>query len=165
MIRSTVPGLVRLALLFVLTPLCVLRAQGVCDTNKKDRITTSVSPAARSWTPVAADFNAGFTGNASYSVTVSTNRPQVWYLCLTSISTDAGTVNGYTKALSDLEFSIDGTTWTPFSTTGMQVRTGTGTITVNVLVRVKLAYALDQPQSPTTPGTYGPVSFEFQALM
>jgi hypothetical protein len=160
-LRIALPILLLLALL----PVSRLAAQ-VCDTNKKDRATTTVSPVAQSIpTPIAAEFNAGASNTVSYTVTVATNKPFIWYLCLASVSTDAGTVNGYTKPLSDFEFSIDGTTWTPFSTSLTQVKTGTGNATITVLVRSRLSYALDQPLSVSTPGSYGPVSFEFQTLM
>lgn len=154
-----------LVILTVFLPLHWSGAQGLCDTNKKDRIATTVSPAAQAIpTPLAADFNAGASSTVTYTVTVSPTKPSTWFLCVTSISANAGTVNGYTKPLSDFEFSVNGTTWTPLSTSPMQVRTGTGTVVVQVFIRARVSYALDQPLSLVTPGVYGPISFEFQAL-
>jgi hypothetical protein len=154
-----------LAIGLAVLPLCRIAAQGVCDTSKKDRIATTVTPSAQAIpTPLAADFNAGASATVTYSVTVSPTKQTIWYLCLTGVSTNAGTVNGYTKPLSDFEFSVNGTSWTPLSTTSTQVRTGVGTLVVSVLVRARVAYALDQPLSVSTPGAYGPVAFEFLAL-
>ncbi len=156
--------LVTLATIACLRP-TTASAQSTCDTGKPDKVVTVVTPSAGTIpTPGVAEFNAGSSESVSYNVSVTPQVGGFWLLCLVTFSANAGTVNGYTKPITDFEFSMDGTTWTPFSTTPVLVYTAKGALTVTVFVRSRLSYALDQPLSATTPALYGPVSFEIKAL-
>jgi hypothetical protein len=105
-------------------------------------------------TASAAEFNAGWA-QASYSVSVDPQTGQRWYFCVSTLDMNMGLVNGYAKPLSDLQWSLDGSSWTSF-TTGVQqpITNNSGERTFTLFIRARLQYADDVPQSNLTPGTY-----------
>src|SRR5690242_3839623 len=95
------------------------RAQ--CTGGKATKITSfTVTPTSLALpTATSALFNAGWS-QSSYSVAVNPQTGQRWYLCVSTTNVSMGTVNGYTKPLADLQWSLDGTTWTSFVTVTQQ---------------------------------------------
>lgn len=143
-------------------------AAAQCNTAKAD-VFQSVTVSTTSVTlptPGTTEFNAGYSGAVTFTVTVqatTANRTKTYYICLAATSTTFGTmVDGYTKALSDLEFSANGTTWTAMSGTQALVTTGVGNATFTVYLRSRLAYANDRPQATGAAATYGPVNLTLQ---
>ena len=122
----------------------------------------TVTPTALNMgTATTAQFNAG-SAQSSYSVTVNNSfLPIRWYLCTQATSANMGTVNGFTKPIADLQWSLNGTTWTSYVNGSLQpITNATSTQTVTVFVRVLLAYPNDRPQANNTAATYtGNVAF------
>ncbi len=151
------------SLLLALAAGAIRASAQTCGTNTSTKFTLTVLPASASITsPTATDFNAGVSKNATYTIIIAPQNPSPWYLCIESTSANMGTVNGYTKPLSDLQWSLNGTTFTSFTTTYAQMATGAGVKTYTLYVRSKLAWANDQPRSNTASFTYGPVNFNVQ---
>jgi hypothetical protein len=132
----------------------------VCNTAATDVfLSYTVAPSAVALTaPGTIDFNAGFSQPSGVvTVTIFPTFPQwatPWYLCINATSANMGTVNGYTKSIADLQFSIDGVTWTTMSAALKQVATGSGWATISLQLRSKISYALDQPNVGGAPFTY-----------
>jgi hypothetical protein len=161
-------AVVRVVLLAVALLLGSRAAFAQCNTPKQDVFqSVTVSPTTLTLpTPGSAEFNAGFSGLATFTVNIVTttgNRSKTYYLCLAATSTTFGsTVDGYTKALSDLEFSSNGSTWTAMTGTQALVASGVGNATYTIYLRSRLAYANDRPQANGAAATYGPVSLMLQ---
>ncbi len=107
----------------------------------------SMSPASVTVsTPTITQFDAGF---ATFSVTLTitpSNSGKKYDVCLLATTPTLGTATGvaYTKPLSDLQFSLDQTTWTTISTSQQLIASRTSAAQSIVLYfRVALAYALD----------------------
>ena len=96
--------------------------------------------------PSLAQFDAGYT---TFSVTLNiapSNSGQKYNVCLLATTPTLGTATGvaYTKALSDLQYSLDNTTWTSISTSQQLISSQIkGTQAIILYFRVALSYALD----------------------
>lgn len=131
-------------------------ARAQCSGGKATKVNAfTVTPTSLSLpAATSALFNAGWS-QSSYSVTVTPQTGQRWYLCVSTLNLSMGTVNGYTKPLADLQWSLDGTTWTSFvSVTQQPIINDSGQLTFTLFVRAKLAYAADIPNANLTAGTY-----------
>lgn len=140
------------------------RAQ--CSGGHQTKITTfTVTPGALNFgSATSAQFNAGFA-QSSYTVTVDPQTGQRWFLCVQATSANMGTVSGYTKPIGDLQWSVDGTTWTSLAFNTLQAVTNmSGTRTVTVFVRTLLSFARDIPQANFSAGTYS-ANLTFQVSM
>lgn len=147
----------RLALVALAIAAGALRVSAqTCGPKGNGTFTLTVTPTSSTVTPTSTEFNAGFSQTSTYSVTVRpavTNK--VWLLCIFGTG-NMGTVNGYTKPLSDLQYSVNGGTWTNLSTALIQIASAKVTTTVTIATRSVLSYANDQPSSfnPTVPFSY-----------
>ena len=152
-----------LAVATILVASRVTRAQ--CSGGKQTKITSlTVTPTALTLpAATSALFVAGWS-QSSYSVTVNPQTGQRWYLCITP-GASMGTVNGYTKPISDLQWSLDGATWTSFVALAQQAITNnSGAQTFTLFIRARLQFANDVPQANSSPGTYG-ASLSFSVSM
>jgi hypothetical protein len=157
----------RILLLALATTLVASRAtRAQCSGGHTTKITTfTVTPGAVNFgTATPAQFAAGWV-QSSYTVTVNPQTGQPWFLCVQATSANMGTVNGYTKPIADLQWSLNGTTWTSLAFNTLQAITSTtGTRTLTVFVRTLLSYASDIPQANFSPGTYS-ANLTFQVSM
>ena len=131
-----------------------VRAQ--CSGGQTQHINNfTVTPGVLSFgTATTAQFNAGWA-QSQYTVTVRAPTPFIWYLCVQATSANMGTVNGYTKPIGDLQWSLNGTTWTSLVNGVLQpIMTDTGNRTITVFIRALLNYNNDIPQANLNPGTY-----------
>lgn len=124
------------------------RAQ-VCDTGFRDNIGMTVTPEAVTYPLVGpTHFTQGFVEQIG-AVTIRTspqNPNRQWYLCLRSL--DAAHSGPYAKPLHHLEWSLDGTTWRPITTSLQRIVTWFGYREIIVYYRVLLDWTQD------VPGTY-----------
>jgi hypothetical protein len=144
------------SLLLVATLVASREAGAQCSGGKATKITAfTVTPTALALpAATSALFNTGWS-QSSYSITVTPQSGQHWYLCVSTASLSMGTVNGYTKPLGDLQFSLDGTTWTSFVVLTQQpIIDNSGALTLTVFIRARLQYANDIPQANFAAGTY-----------
>lgn len=107
--------------------------------------------------PSESDFNTGWTKAANQTtLTYSGNVPHV-----VTIAADVASFTGpYAKAASDLEWSTDGSTWNPLSTSPVNVASSAapGRSTQVVQYRLILDYQKDAPGTYTLPITYSIVA-------
>ena len=107
--------------------------------------------------PSENEFNAGTIAAANQTtLTYSGNVPHV-----VTIAADVASFTGpYAKAASDLEWSTDGTTWSPLSTLPVNVASSAapGRYTQVVWYRLILDYQQDAPGTYTLPITYSIVA-------
>jgi hypothetical protein len=153
-----------LALVMLVTASRGLRAQ--CSGGKKSNFNTfTVAPAALALPPgSAATFNAGWSV-AGYTINVRPKGNNQWYLCVLPLSLNMGTVSGYTKPLSDLQWSLDGVTWTSFQLLVLQpIVNDRGNSTFTLYGRSLLSYATDIPLANGSPATYS-ANLRFQVDM
>ncbi|HYE59313.1 MAG TPA: hypothetical protein VD948_12450 [Rhodothermales bacterium] len=153
-------GLVTMTLAWVLCGASAARAQcGTGSTRTFNALT--VTPSSLSLPSIGVtEFDRGFSAVAQYTVTVEPtngNRTRTWYLCLQATSATFPAVSGYSKPIGELQWSIDGSTWTNFSVSTQQIASSVGTATQVVYVRLLVNYAKD------VPGTYGPAPLTFTA--
>jgi len=146
----------RASLLIIAVLVASREARAQCSGGKATKITSfTVTPTALVL-PAAttALFNTGWS-QSSYSITVTPQTGQRWYLCVSTLNLDMGTVSGYTKPLSDLQWSLDGATWTTVVTIVAQpITNNSGTQTFTVFIRTRLQWANDRPQANLAAGTY-----------
>jgi hypothetical protein len=131
-----------------------LRAQ--CSGGQPQHINNfTVTPTALNFgTATTAQFNTGWV-QSSYTVTVRAPTPWIWFICVQANSANMGTVSGYTKPIGDLQWSLNGSTWTSVVNGVLQpITSGTGNTTITVFVRTLLSYGADIPLTNATPGTY-----------
>ena len=161
------PRTARILLLALATTLVASRGvRAQCTGGHQTKITTfTVTPTALSFgTATVAQFNAGFV-QSQYTITVDPQTGQQWFLCVQATSANMGTVNGHTKPIGELQWSLNGTTWTSFATGTLQAITNNrGTQTLTVFVRTLLSYGNDIPQANLSPGTYS-ANLAFQVSM
>ena len=161
------PSPARTLVLALATLLAVSRgARAQCSGGQTQHINNfTVTPGALSFgTATAAQFNAGWA-QSQYTVTVRAPTPFIWYLCVQATSANMGTVNGYTKPIADLQWSLDGTTWMSLVNGVLQpIMTDTGNRTMTVFVRTLLRYNTDIPQANLAPGTYS-ANLQFRVSM
>jgi hypothetical protein len=136
------------------------RAQcGTGSTRNFDALT--VSPTALTIPDVGVtEFDRGYSATAQYTITVdprSNNNTRTWYLCVQADSPTFPAVSGYAKPIGDLQWSLNGTTWTSASAGTQQVVSDKGIRTLPLYVRLLVNYAADAP------GTYGPAPLTFTA--
>jgi len=157
----------RTLLLALATLLAVSRgARAQCSNGQTQHINNfTVTPGALSFgTATTAQFNTGWA-QSSYTVTVRAPTPFIWYLCVQATSANMGTVNGYTKPIADLQWSLDGATWTSLANgVFQQIMVDTGNRTMTVFVRTLLRYNFDIPQANLAPGTYS-ANLQFRVSM
>ena len=153
-----------LALVMLVTASRGLRAQ--CSGGKKSNFNAfTVAPAAIALPPAsAATFNAGWSVSG-YTIDVRPKGKNQWYLCVLPLSVDMGTASGYTKPLSDLQWSLDGVTWTSFQLLGLQpIVNDNGNSTFTLYIRAQLTYANDIPLANGSSATYS-ANLQFQVAM
>ncbi len=147
----------RLALVVLALAAGTLRVSAqTCGNKGNGSFTLTVTPTSSTVTPTSTDFNAGFSQTSTYTVTVTpaqTNK--FWALCIYGVG-NMGTVNGYTKPITDMQYSVNGGAWTTLTTALTQIASAKVTTTLTIATRSVLAYANDQPSSynPTVPFTY-----------
>lgn len=133
-------------------------ARAQCSGGRTSRFDAfDVAPAALQLPPAtSAAFSAGWAVS-SFLITVDPRgNGQQWYLCAMALSLDMGTVSGYTKPLADLQWSVDGATWTSFAFSSLQpILNGKGLQTITLLVRSQLAFGSDIPLANGSAATYG----------
>ncbi len=147
----------RLALVVLALAAGTLRVSAqTCGAKGTGTFTVTVTPTSSSVTPTSTQFNAGFSQTSTYSVTVSpAATSKAWFLCIFGTG-NMGTVNGYTKPITDLQYSVNGGAWTSLSTALVQIASAKVTTNLTIATRSVLSYANDQPSSfnPTVPFTY-----------
>lgn len=113
----------------------------------------------------ATTFNAG-ASVSSYSIFVNPQRNnRTWYLCVSALSLNMGSHGGYTKPLGDLQWSLDGTSWTSVALLGLQpIVSDRGRRTITLYIRSLLSYANDVPNFNGSPATYS-ANLLFQVAM
>src|SRR3954471_14888598 len=122
------------SLLIIATLVASREAHTQCSGGKATKITSfTVTPGALALPAgTSALFNTGWS-QSSYSITVDPQGGQRWFLCVSTANLNMGTVNGYTKPLADLQWSLNGTTWTSFVvTTPQPITNNTGLQTFTV---------------------------------
>src|SRR5689334_24429014 len=79
-------------------------ARAQCSGGQTQHINNfTVTPTALNLgTATPAQFNTGWV-QSQYTVTVRAPTPFIWYVCVQATSANMGTVNGYTKPISDLQ--------------------------------------------------------------
>jgi hypothetical protein len=94
---------------------------------------------------VAEDYEAGFKDSGSIVATAFADTAAV--VALSAATTNFSAPAGVTKPASTLQFSLDGTTFSPLSTNGQGIGTAGGKVQI-IAFRTQLGYATDPP------GTY-----------
>ncbi len=110
----------------------------------------SITPASLAFpTPVPADFDQGYLPfGQPVEVMVQGAGNRDWSL---SILAESGTFDPTGKPVSDLEWSLDGATWTPLQLTAAPVAVGRGRQTLLIHFRLRLAWAGDLPGTYSVP--------------
>ncbi|MEK0431420.1 MAG: hypothetical protein RL139_1224 [Gemmatimonadota bacterium] len=137
---------------------CPINAAGSCNVTTTAtmtmptlaRLTLSATSAALATPDSAGQFDAnGEVKKQSNGPTLSVRANRTWNISVESVGASFGTApSNVTKPASDVEWSIDGSSWTALGTTATQVTDGSATADlspVQVYYRTKYVITNDKP--------------------